>query len=123
MTSFVNTGFIEKEQYYGNVEYKIKFESMDDCKIKKYATQMKFRLIEGNGEAIYLIGVQDNGQIVGLPTSELEMSTNIIHKIVNEIDSEVKQIIKINVENSEKKILMVTIKALFNIEDIFVLND
>ena len=123
MTSFVNTGFIEKEQYYGNVEYKLKFEYMNDLKIKKYATQMKFRIIEGNGEAIYLIGVQDNGQIVGLPKSEVEYSVDILRKMAKEINSCIKQIIKINVENSEKKILMVTIKAEFNIEDIFVLND
>ena len=43
--------------------------------------------------------------------------------MAKEINSCIKQIIKINVENSEKKILMVTIKAEFNIEDIFVLND
>ena len=123
MTSFVNTGFIEKEQYYGNVEYKLKFEYMNDFKIKKYATQMKFRVIEGNGEAVYLIGVQDNGQIIGLPKSEVEYSIDILKKMAKEIDSCIKQIIKINVENSDKKILMVTIKAQFNIEDIFVLND
>ena len=96
---------------------------MDEDKIKKYATQMKFRLIEGKGEAIYLIGVQDNGQIVGLPTNDIDVSIDIIHKICNEINTEVKQIIKINVENSKRKILMVTLNALFNIEDIFVLND
>lgn len=123
MTSFVNTGFIEQEQYYGNVEYKLRFESMDEDKIKKYATQMKFRLIEGKGEAIYLIGVEDNGQIIGLPHSDIDSSIDIMHKITKEIDSEVKQIIKINVENSMRKILMVTITALFDIETIFVLND
>ena len=123
MTSFVNTEFIEQEQYYGNVEYKLRFESMDEDKIKKYATQMKFRLIEGKGEAIYLIGVEDNGQIIGLPHSDIDSSIDIIHKITKEIDSEVKQIIKINVENSMRKILMITITALFDIETIFVLND
>ena len=123
MTSFVNTGFIEQEQYYGNVEYKLRFESMDEDKIKKYATQMKFRLIEGKGEAIYLIGVEDNGQIIGLPHSDIDSSIDIMHKITKEIDSEVKQIIKINVENSMRKILMITITALFDIETIFVLND
>lgn len=96
---------------------------MDEDKIKKYATQMKFRLIEGKGEAIYLIGVEDNGQIVGLPQSDIDSSIDIIHKITKEIDSEVKQTIKINVENSKRKILMVTITALFDIESIFVLND
>ena len=111
----------EKEE--GNVEYKLKFEYMNDLKIKKYATQMKFRIIEGNGEAVYLIGVQDNGQIIGLPKSEVEYSIDILKKIAQEIDSCIKQVIKINVENSDKKILMVTIKAEFNIEDIFVLND
>lgn len=123
MTSFVNTGFIEKEQYYGNVEYKLKFEYMNDTKIKKYATQMKFRIIEGNGEAIYLIGVRDNGQIVGQQESDIEYSLDILRRMADEINSNIKQVIKINVENSDKKILMVSIKAGFNIEEIFVLNE
>lgn len=123
MTSFVNTGFIEKEQYYGNVEYKLKFEYMNDTKIKKYATQMKFRIIEGNGEAIYLIGVRDNGQIVGQQESDIEYSLDILGRMADEINSNIKQVIKINVENSDKKILMVSIKAGFNIEEIFVLNE
>jgi len=120
MTAVVNMGFIEKERDNGNIEYKLRFESMDDDKINKYATQMKFRLIEGNGEAIYIIGVQDNGQIVGLPCSEIDFSINIIHKIRREIDADVKQIRQLKV-NSENKVLIITLKAMFNIEDIFVL--
>ena len=39
---------------------------------------MKFRIIEGNGEAVYLIGVRDNGQIVGQQES---IQLNIVKNI------------------------------------------
>lgn len=36
-------------------------------KINKRATQLLFRLNEGNGKATYLIGVKDNGETAGIP--------------------------------------------------------
>ena len=124
MTSFsLNNNYIEKEKYYGNVEYKLKFIHMNESKIKKYATQMKFRLIEGNGEAVYLIGVQDNGQIVGLDDEDILQSKKFIFEIAREINSVISNFVTLNVENSKRKILMANIKANFNLDEIFLLHD
>ena len=41
-------------------------------------TQMKWRLQEGDGEAIYEIGVEDNGLLTGLTSSELNGSLNTL---------------------------------------------
>lgn len=122
MTSFLVDN-IEKESYYGNVEYKLNFFNMNDQKIKKYATQMKFRLIEGYGEAVYLIGVRDNGQIVGLTKEEIDRSKKMLELIAKEIDSKVVNSVVINVENSSQRILLANIKAEFDLNDILLLND
>ena len=41
-------------------------------------TQMKWRLQEGDGEAIYEIGVEDSGMLTGLTSSELNASLNTL---------------------------------------------
>jgi len=56
----------EKEKYYGNIEYKLKLIDLTKLRIEKYISQMRFRLIEGDGIAVYIIGVTDNGYIVGI---------------------------------------------------------
>ena len=40
-------------------------------KINKRASQLKFRLDEGNGKCIYLIGVRDNGENEGIEIEKL----------------------------------------------------
>ena len=58
----------EKED--GNVEYKLKLINKDNERIERLASQMKFRCNEGGGECIYVIGVEDNGTLVGLNKEE-----------------------------------------------------
>lgn len=41
-------------------------------------TQMKWRLKEGAGEAVYEIGVEDCGTFIGLKKKELESSMNTL---------------------------------------------
>lgn len=82
--------FLEKEQYWGNIEYKRDLISMTPFKIKKYATQLKFRIIEGSGIAVYMIGVCDNGKILGIDLNEITKCNLIILKMCNEINAVVK---------------------------------
>ena len=42
-------------------------------------TQMKWRLQEGQGEAIYEIGVEDNGVLAGLTDHEMKASMDTLH--------------------------------------------
>ena len=41
-------------------------------RIEELTTQMKFRIEEGNGECYYEIGVEDNGNPLGISKEELE---------------------------------------------------
>jgi len=58
----------------GNREYKLKLVNPTPSRIEHLITQMKWRLKEGDGEAIYAIGVEDNGVISGLLKEELDSS-------------------------------------------------
>jgi len=47
-------------------------------RVEHLVTQMKWRLEEGQGEAIYEIGVEDNGLLVGLKENELKASMHTL---------------------------------------------
>ena len=47
----------EPENYYGNIEYKLYISSK---KFDRILSQFLFRMREGNGKAIYIIGITDN---------------------------------------------------------------
>lgn len=64
------------ENHYGNVEYKRSLVDKSDNRIACIATQMRMRLHEGHGEAIYVIGVDDDGSIVGVNDEEFTESFN-----------------------------------------------
>ena len=77
---------LEKKKYdieydYGNVEYKLKLCDVNVQRIQELTTQMKFRLGEGNGECYYEIGVEDNGNTLGISKEELEISLSVINTI------------------------------------------
>ncbi len=71
----------DKEFDYGNVEYKLKLCDVNVQRIQQLTTQMKFRLGEGCGECYYEIGVEDNGNTLGISKEELEISLSVINTI------------------------------------------
>ena len=77
---------IEKKEYdieydYGNIEYKLKLCDVNVQRIQQLTTQMKFRLGEGHGECYYEIGVEDNGNPLGISKEELEISLSVVNTI------------------------------------------
>ncbi len=62
------------------------------------ASQMKYRVLQGKGRALYLIGVSDNGNIVGLPKENLEESLYVLREIAKYLNLRLgeKRIIKFN---------------------------
>ena len=84
-----------KELYHGNREYKrhlklsmkidhaSKFRLSNQHLLEKRSTQMLYRIREGNGRAIYLVGVEDNGRTdMGLTRVEFEESLRTMFKIL-----------------------------------------
>ena len=56
----------------GNVEYKLKLVNPSASRVEHLTTQMKWRLAEGGGEAIYELGVDDSGVPTGMTAAELK---------------------------------------------------
>ena len=110
---------INQEKYYGNVEYKVELNNIDESKINRYATQLKFRIIEGKGKAMYLIGVKDDGDIVGVQNKLIPEYSKIMKNIASKVESEITDIISIGLPFKDYSIMMIKIKGLFDMQSIF----
>lgn len=84
------------EKEYGNKEYKrylINHPKNNQEKfIEKRATQMLFRIIEGNGKAVYLFGVEDDGKIKEMDENQLQTTIFFLKKIASSIKALIKKI-------------------------------
>lgn len=69
------------EPQLGNVEYKLKLVNPSKQRFEHLVTQLKWRLREGQGEAIYEIGVEDNGVLAGLSSSEMTASLQTLRQM------------------------------------------
>src|SRR6266511_3658599 len=58
----------------GNVEYKLQLLNPSHGRFARLVTQLKWRLLEGGGQAYYELGVADSGDLIGLSRDELEQS-------------------------------------------------
>ena len=87
-----------EEKYYGNREYKRfilfndKKENRRKLKINKRSTQLLFRLNEGDGKALYIIGLEDDGIVYGIEERILIESINNIIEMCKIIKADIKNI-------------------------------
>ena len=77
---------LKPEVEEGNIEYKRKIINPTSERLDQLITQMKWRLNEGNGEAIYYIGVEDNGSVSGISNNDLKESIKNIKIMIKNID-------------------------------------
>eukprot|EP01133_Synstelium_polycarpum_P005678 gene5678-6559_t len=70
------------EVEFGNVEYKLKLVNPTDERLEHLVSQLKWRIGEGMGEAIYEIGVEDDGTAIGLCESDILASMDTLKKMV-----------------------------------------
>lgn len=71
------------EPQVGNIEYKLKIVNPTKQRFEHLVTQMKWRLREGQGEALYEIGVEDNGVLTGLSESDMNDSLSTLQRMAN----------------------------------------
>ncbi|XP_023227812.1 GTP-binding protein 2-like [Centruroides sculpturatus] len=69
----------------GNIEYKLKLVNPSKSRFEHLVTQMKWRLREGQGEAIYEIGVEDGGMLVGLTSKEMAASLHTLYLMAEKL--------------------------------------
>jgi GTPase len=77
---------------------KIKLEK----KINKRASQLRYRLEEGHGRALYMIGIKDDGMPEGIEIEKIFRSLNFLFKMVDIINAKIKNI-RIYMGNLEGK--------------------
>lgn len=95
----------------GNKEYKRNLLNQypKNKFLHKRATQMKYRLLEGDGKAIYILGIEDCGRADGINEIDLDITIDNIKKIVEIIEA---KIIKIRVYNSNSNNKIATVRIL-----------
>ena len=101
--------YLGPERDDGNIEYKLTLNNISEYKLIKYATQMKWRLAEGNGICKYTIGLLDNGTIIGVNDTDLENTIHTLLLITKNIDV---HILKYRIKRiSGKNIILAYIKS------------
>lgn len=89
------------EKNKGHIEYKRSLKDCSDIRIEKYATQMKWRISENVKRriAVYFIGIDDDGTIVGLSDDRLNSSIISFVIIANTISASIIGIQIIHIEH------------------------
>jgi GTPase len=77
-----NQKALPPEPQLGNVEYKLKIVNPTKQRFEHLVTQLKWRLHEGNGAAIYKIGVEDCGLLEGLTRWDMTASLQTLQRMV-----------------------------------------
>lgn len=83
--SFKQASTLSAEVEEGNQEYKFKLTNLADETLQHRITQLNWRLNEGNDEAVYQIGVEDDGHPMGLSETDLEESLLNLHKMARAV--------------------------------------
>ncbi|XP_026135042.1 GTP-binding protein 2-like isoform X2 [Carassius auratus] len=84
-----NPPYLPPEAEEGNIEYKLKLVEPTQYRFEHLATQMKWRLQEGRGEAVYQIGVEDNGLLVGLTEEDMEASLQTLRRMAEKVGADI----------------------------------
>ena len=81
------------EEERGHIEFKsrlIQSHHLRPERRQQLVAQMRARLEEGRGVAVYVIGVDDDGEVVGLNEVELEESIAVVRAIAAECGARVR---------------------------------
>uniref|UniRef100_A0A3B4UCH1 GTP binding protein 2 n=1 Tax=Seriola dumerili TaxID=41447 RepID=A0A3B4UCH1_SERDU len=68
---------------------RLKLVNPTQYRFEHLATQMKWRLQEGRGEAVYQIGVEDNGMLVGLSEEDMRASLKTLHRLAEKVGADI----------------------------------
>uniref|UniRef100_A0AAR2LIG3 Tr-type G domain-containing protein n=1 Tax=Pygocentrus nattereri TaxID=42514 RepID=A0AAR2LIG3_PYGNA len=67
----------------------LKLVNPTQYRFEHLATQMKWRLQEGRGEAVYQIGVEDNGLLVGLSEADMRASLRTLRRMAEKVGADI----------------------------------
>ncbi|KAI0746428.1 hypothetical protein C8Q80DRAFT_1175003 [Daedaleopsis nitida] len=84
----------------GNIEYKLKLTHISNTRFARLVTQLKWRLLEGGGQAYYELGVADSGALIGLSRADLEESLETLEMMAGDIGASVIVVKEIEVPST-----------------------
>lgn len=85
----------EGEKTNGSVEFKFELEKdihLADGKRESLAAQMRYRVMSGDGEATYVIGVSDDGEIKGLEQEMFSESMDVLSLLATEVGVHIDEV-------------------------------
>lgn len=88
---------ITKDGERKNIEFKENLEKeyhLKKDRIQRLASQMKYRMEKGDGEAVYFLGVDDDGNLVGLPDDKMEESLFVLEQVAHSINARINDVLK-----------------------------
>ncbi len=79
------------------IEYKIVYNikgSMDELERLEASaiTQIRLRMNQGNGRAVYFFGVEDNGCKIGVPMTLMLQSLNTFHAVLHKAQGRIRHV-------------------------------
>lgn len=84
---------LEPESYYGMIEYKLHVNDiLGTHRYEQIKSQMKFRLHQGEGKAVYNVGWYDDGHPHGVEYDILIQSLQILYTITEDLGGTIQSI-------------------------------
>ncbi len=107
----------EGEVENGSVEFKSQLKKdihLSDGKRDSLAAQLRYRVMSGDGEATYVIGITDDGDLIGLSPSSFSESIDVLSLLAQESGAIIEDVSTIDLsdenENEVRLVGMVTIQ-------------
>lgn len=100
------------EEENGSIEFKKRLREdvhLQDGKFESLTAQLRHRILSGDGEATYVIGVTDDGGIDGVPSDQFSESLDVLSLICEEADAHIANVDTWGVEE-DRLVGLVTVK-------------
>ena len=112
---------IEKgEEEQGSIEFKEELEKhihLTDNKRRSLVAQLRHRVLSGDGEATYVVGVDDDGQITGLTQSDFDETIDVLSILAEEASAEISSAETWDVDGSDERVVgLVTVEQVGSVD-------
>ena len=104
--------YLDPEIEEGNIEYKRCLIENDDYRIESLISQMIWRIKEGNGEAIYYLGIEDDGTFYNWTCKEKKLTMIIFKNIIKKANLKIIKLTKhfYKIDNKENYYMKIIIR-------------
>jgi len=93
------------EQEGGSVEFKERLTEdlhLAEGRLESLAAQLRHRVLSGDGEATYVVGVTDDGGLAGIPPGEFSESMDVLSLLADEAGAHIEEVQTWGVDSAAK---------------------